>query len=154
MKVPVYSKEGKKKGEIVLNPEIYSRRVDKRLLELAKKAYSANLRRGTHDTKVRKEVRGGGRKPWKQKGTGRARAGSTRSPIWRGGGTIFGPHPRSYYVDMPNSMRRQALASALSHKAGEKNLFLVEDFKLASAKTKAWVEIIKAMPLKNKEPYV
>src|SRR5574343_1491268 len=96
MKALLYSKEGKKKVEVVLNPAVYGVRINDRLLELVRNAYSANLRKGTVDTKTRGEVRGGGKKPWKQKGTGRARHGSPRSPIWVGGGTVFGPHPRDY----------------------------------------------------------
>src|SRR3989338_8326382 len=138
MKAQVYSKKGNKKGEVVLNPEIFAARVNKRLLELVANAYSANRRRGTADTKTRKEVRGGGKKPWKQKGTGRARHSSIRSPIWRGGGTVFGPHPRSYYVAMPQTMRRQALISALSFRGDQKNVFLLEDVNLETAKTKEW----------------
>ncbi len=150
MKVPLYSKEGKKKGEVVLNPEIFSARVNKRLLHLVQKAYAANLRRGTADTKTRKEVRGGGKKPWRQKGTGRARHGSIRSPIWKGGGVVFGPHPRDYDVNLPKTMRLKALISALSLKAQEKNLLLLEEVKLETPKTKEWVERVKALPLQNK----
>ena len=150
MKAILYSKEGKKKGEVVLNPDIFASRVNARLLELVKNAYSANLRHGTADTKTRKEVRGGGKKPWKQKGTGRARHGSIRSPIWKGGGVVFGPHPRSYYVNLPKSMRRQALISALSLKGEQKNIFLLEDVKLQTPKTKEWAEIVKSLPLEGK----
>lgn len=150
MKASVYSKKGKKKDEIVLNPEIFAARINERLLELVKNAYAANLRRGTHDTKTHKEVSGGGKKPWKQKGTGRARQGSIRSPQWRGGGIVFGPHPRSYVVNLPNTMRRQALICALSLKGEQKNLLLLEDVKLDSAKTKEWAEIVKSLPLDGK----
>lgn len=150
MKAPLYSKEGKKKGEVVLNPEIYASRINERLLQLIRNGYSANLRHGTADTKTRKEIRGGGKKPWRQKGTGRARHGSIRSPIWRGGGTVFGPHPRDYYVNMPKTMRRQAIVSALSLKAEQKNILLLEDIVLKAAKTKEWAEIMKALPLQGK----
>lgn len=150
MKAPVYSKKGNKKGELVLTPEIFAARVNKRLLELVHRAYAANLRKGTADTKVRKEVRGGGKKPWKQKGTGRARHGSIRSPIWRGGGITFGPHPRSYYTAMPKLMRNQALISALSLRGSQKNLLVLEDVGLMTGKTKEWAEIIKALPLQGK----
>ena len=150
MKAPLYSKKGNKKDEVVLNPEVFAARVNERLLELVRNAYSANLRHGTADTKVRKEVRGGGKKPWKQKGTGRARHGSIRSPIWKGGGVVFGPHPRSYYVALPKEMRKQALISALSLKGDQKNILLLEDAKLQTAKTKEWTEIIKALPLDGK----
>ena len=150
MKAPVYSKEGKKKGELILNPEIYGARVNDRLLELVRNAYSANLRHGTADTKTRKEVSGGGKKPWKQKGTGRARHGSTRSPIWKGGGVSFGPHPRSYYVELPRTMKRAALISALSWRAAQKNLFVLEEVKLEKPKTRELVEIIGQLPLAEK----
>ncbi len=150
MKATLYSKEGKKKDEVVLNPEIFAARINERLLELVKNAYSANLRRGTADTKVRKEVRGGGKKPWRQKGTGRARHSSIRSPIWKGGGVVFGPHPRSYYVNMPRTMRREALISALSLRGEQKNVLLLEDAKLETPKTKEWSEIVKALPLEGK----
>ncbi len=150
MKAIVYSKEGKKKGEVVLNPAIFAAQVNARLLELVRNAYSANLRRGTADTKVRKEVRGGGKKPWKQKGTGRARHSSIRSPIWRGGGTVFGPHPRSYFVNMPRTMRRTSLISALSLRGEQKNILILEDVKLESPKTKEFAEIVKSLPLDEK----
>jgi len=150
MKAVVYTKEGKKKDEIVLNPAIYAARVNVRLLQEVRNAYAANLRRGTADTKTRKEVRGGGKKPWKQKGTGRARAGSIRSPIWRGGGTVFGPHPRDYTVHLPSSMRRQAIISALSLRAGQKNLVLLESANMDAPKTKEWTQLIRALPIKEK----
>ncbi len=151
MKATLYSKDGHKKGEVVLNPDIYSARVNHRLLELVKTGYAANLRHGTADTKTRKEVRGGGKKPWRQKGTGRARHGSIRSPIWKGGGVTFGPHPRDYFIRLPQNMRREALISALSLKGEEKNVFLLEDAKLESPKTKEWVQVVKALPLEKKQ---
>ena len=150
MKAPVYSKQGNKKGEVVLNPAVFAARVNERLLELIRNAYSANLRHGTADTKTRKEVQGGGKKPWKQKGTGRARQGSIRAPQWRGGGIVFGPHPRSYYVNLPQGMRRQALVSALSLRGEQKNLVVLEDAQLETPKTKEWVDIIEALPLDGK----
>ena len=150
MKAPVYSKQGDKKGEMVLNPEIFAARINERLLELIRNAYSANLRHGTADTKVRKEVQGGGKKPWRQKGTGRARQGSIRAPQWRGGGIVFGPHPRSYYVSLPKAMRKQALVSALSMRGEQKNVMVLEDAQLETAKTKEWSEIMNALPLDGK----
>ncbi|MCM8775373.1 MAG: 50S ribosomal protein L4 [Candidatus Omnitrophica bacterium] len=150
MKAPIYSKEGKKKGDLVLNPGIFNVRVNDRLIELVRNAYSANLRRGTADTKTRKEVRGGGKKPWRQKGTGRSRHGSSRSPIWRGGGTVFGPHPRDYSVRMSKEIRRKALLSVLSLRAGQKNVLVLEDVKLESPKTKEFVDIVKSLPLAGK----
>lgn len=150
MKALLYSKEGKKKKEIVLNPEIYGVRINARLLELVRNAYSANLRKGTAKTKTRGEVRGGGKKPWKQKGTGNARHGSIRSPIWRGGGIVFGPQPRDYSVHLPQALRLQALKVMLSKKAHEKNLALLESVKLETPKTKEWAAIIKTLPVHQK----
>jgi len=150
MKVLLYSKEGKKKQEVVLNPEIYGARANDRLLELVRNAYSGNLRKGTVDTKTRGEVRGGGKKPWKQKGTGRARAGSSRSPIWVGGGTVFGPHQRDYTVNLSKTIRNLALRVMLSKRAGEKNLILLEAVKFETPKTKEFAAIVKALPLLKK----
>ena len=146
----LFSKEGKEKEEVALNQKIFGARVNSRLLELAEKAYAANLRRGTASTKTRGEVRGGGKKPWRQKGTGRARHGSIRSPIWKGGGVAFGPRPRDYSVFLSNSMKRTALISALSLRAKEKNILLLEDTKLKAPKTKEFVKILKALPLEKK----
>ncbi|MFA5160049.1 MAG: 50S ribosomal protein L4 [Candidatus Omnitrophota bacterium] len=150
MKVLLYSKEGKKKQEVVLNPEIYGVRANNRLLELVRNAYSGNLRKGTVDTKTRGEVRGGGKKPWKQKGTGRARHGSIRSPIWVGGGTVFGPHQRDYTVSLSKTIRNLALRVMLSQRAGEKNLILLETVKLETPKTKEFAAIAKALPVMKK----
>ncbi|HOW88158.1 MAG TPA: 50S ribosomal protein L4 [Candidatus Omnitrophota bacterium] len=150
MKVLLYSREGKKKQEVVLNPDIYGVRANDRLLELVRNAYAGNLRKGTADTKTRGEVRGGGKKPWKQKGTGRARHGSTRSPIWVGGGTVFGPHPRDYSVSLSKTIRNQALKVMLSKRAGEKNLMLLEALKLETPKTKEFAAIVKALPIPEK----
>ena len=155
MKVLLYSKEGKKKQEVVLNPEIYGVRANDRLLELVRNAYSGNIRKGTVDTKTRGEVRGGGKKPWKQKGTGRARHGSIRSPIWVGGGTVFGPHQRDYTVNLSKTIRNLALRVMLSKRAGEKNLVLLESLKLETPKTKEFAVIAKALPiLKKRALYV
>lgn len=150
IQVPFYSKTGDQKRKASLKEEIFGVRVNQRLLELAENAYTANLRHGTASTKTRGEVRGGGRKPWRQKGTGRARAGSIRSPIWRGGGIVFGPRPRDYSVALPEEMKRQALISALSLRAGEKNLYLLEETPLKSGKTKEFVRLLKALPLEKK----
>lgn len=150
MKVLLYSKEGKKKQEVVLNPEIYGVRANPRLLELVRNAYSGNLRKGTVDTKTRGEVRGGGKKPWKQKGTGRARAGSSRSPIWVGGGTVHGPHQRDYTVNLSKAIRNLALKVMLSKRAGEKNVMLLEAVKFETPKTKEFAAIVEALPLAKK----
>jgi len=141
---------GKEKKEISLNKEIFGAPVNERLLKLVEKAMSANLRSGTASTKTRGEVRGGGKKPWKQKGTGRARAGSSRSPIWKGGGVAFGPRPRDYSVSLPEGMKKSALISALSLRAKEKNILCLEDTQLTAPKTKEFVKILRALPLEEK----
>ena len=150
MKAPLYSKQGNKKGEVVLNPEIFAARVNKRLIELVRNAYAANLRHGTADTKTRKEVRGGGKKPWRQKGTGRARQGSTRSPLWVGGGVVFGPKPRDFSYFIPKKIRRLALKESLKAKHEDKNLVFIVDIKQPFEKTKEFAKILKALKLQGK----
>jgi len=105
----------------------------------------ANGRQGTASTKTRSEVRGGGRKPWRQKGTGRARQGSTRAPQWEGGGVVFGPHPRSFRIDMPRKQRRLALRSALSAKAQDGGLLVLESFEIEAPKTRAVADLIRGV---------
>ena len=107
----------------------------------------ANQRKGTHDTKTRGEVRGGGKKPWRQKGTGRARQGSTRAPHWRTGGVVFGPHPRSYHRDLPRKMRAVAMRSALSAKVRDSALTVVDGLSVATGKTKEMVKLLGALGL-------
>lgn len=147
LKVPVFKKTGEKSGEIELPQEIFGASVNRRLLNVVLTGYGRNQRRGTHETKERKFVSGGGRKPWKQKGTGRARAGSSRSPLWRGGGTTFGPHPRDYSVSIPKELKRQALISALSRKAGEGNVVVMDEVAVEKGKTKELVGMIEALKL-------
>jgi large subunit ribosomal protein L4 len=127
---------GKKVGTMSLSDEVFAAPVKKHLMHDAVKNYMAGWRRGTHDTKNRMEVSGGGKKPWKQKHTGRARVGDNRSPLWRKGGTVQGPHPRDYSYDLPKEIRRGALRSALSQKVKDDRLVLVDDLKLKVAKTK------------------
>ncbi|HHY92606.1 MAG TPA: 50S ribosomal protein L4, partial [Firmicutes bacterium] len=115
-RVPVYNLKGETVGEIELSDSVFAVPMNSGLIHQAVVRHLANQRLGTADTKTRAEVSGGGRKPWRQKGTGRARQGSTRSPLWRHGGVVFGPHPRSYAQDMPRKMRRLALKVALSEK--------------------------------------
>jgi large subunit ribosomal protein L4 len=105
----------------------------------------ANGRQGTSSTKTRSEVRGGGRKPWRQKGTGRARQGSTRAPHWEGGGVVFGPHPRSFRIDMPRKQRRLALRSALSAKAQDGGLLVLESFEIETPRTKAVADLMRGV---------
>lgn len=150
LKLDVYGTSGEKTGDsVVLPEEIFGARVNQRLLDDVVRSYAANQRRGTHSTKRRAEVSGGGKKPWKQKGTGRARIGSIRAPHWRGGGTVFGPHPRDYSVHIPKQLRKAALISALSAKAAQENLVILESLELSSAKTKELSGAIKGLKLNN-----
>jgi len=144
-KISVLNKKGSQVETLELNPQIFASRVNARLLELVNIAYAGNKRQGNASTKGRKEVRGGGRKPWRQKGTGRARAGSIRSPIWRGGGITFGPKPRSYTTNLSNTMKREALRSALGLRFQANKILVLDDFSLKSAKTKEFAGILKAL---------
>lgn len=136
MKIDVFNMEGQKVSELELPAAIFEAKINVDLMHQAFVRQMANARLGTHDTKLRGEVAGGGRKPWKQKGTGRARQGSTRAAQWVGGGRIFTPHPRSYDQKMPLKMRRAALRSALTVKAAEFGIVLVDNMFLAEPKTK------------------
>jgi large subunit ribosomal protein L4 len=144
MKVDKYSIDGKVVGSVELSDSVFGAEVNDTLIYELIKSANANLRQGTHKTKGRSEVSGGGAKPWKQKGTGRARAGSSRSPIWKGGGTIFGPVPRSYRIDLPRTLKRSAYRALLSLKAKQGSIKVLEDFK-ASGKTKEVAGIGKAL---------
>jgi len=131
-------------GRVAL-PAVFGGRVNDWVLFEQVVAQRASRRRGTAATKTRAEVRGGGKKPWKQKGTGRARAGSTRSPIWRGGGTTFGPQPRSYAYRLPKQARRAALCSALAQKARDGEVRVIDGISLEAPKTKDLVRILSAL---------
>ena len=145
MNVDVMDMNGKKVGTTDLPADIFEAPVRRDLMHQAFVRQMANARLGTHKTKTRSEVRGGGRKPWRQKGTGRARQGSIRSAQWVGGGKIHTPRPRDYTKDMPRKMRRAALRSALSVKAAEEALVLVEGLALENPKTKAMAEAIRTL---------
>lgn len=142
MQVPVYNIQGQKVSETELRDDIFAAPVSEGLMHQAYLRQMANARLGTHKAKGRSEVSGGGRKPWRQKGTGRARQGSIRAAQWRGGGIIFGPTPRSYEQRMPRKMRHQALRSALSVKAAESQLVLLDSLELAAPKTKEVLHIL------------
>jgi large subunit ribosomal protein L4 len=131
----VYDREGKESGQIELPPSVFNAPVNEAVLHQAVRRQLANDRQGTHQTKTRGDVSGGGKKPWKQKGTGRARQGSTRAPQWRHGGIVFGPHPRTYEQKMPRKQRRLALRSALSVKSQEGAVRIVEEIALEAPKT-------------------
>lgn len=142
-KIDVFNLQGDKVKEMPLNKELWEKEPNDAVLYDAIRLSRNSLRQGTHDTKTRSEVSGGGKKPWRQKGTGRARQGSTRAPHWPGGGVVFGPHPRSYSFKMNKKERRLALKSALAYKFKEKELLVVENFEVATKKTKDMVKIME-----------
>ena len=145
MLVDVFNMEGQKVSTVELSPSIFEAPVFEDLMHQAVVRQMANARLGTHDTKTRAEVSGGGRKPWRQKGTGRARQGSTRAPHWKGGGGAHTPHPHSYYLSMPRKMRQAALRSALSAKAAEASIVVVDELKLAEPKTRLMATALNAL---------
>ncbi|MBC8499393.1 MAG: 50S ribosomal protein L4 [Candidatus Atribacteria bacterium] len=139
----VHNINGENVGEVSLKDSIFNTKINKYLVHQVIKYYLANRRRGTASTKNRSEVRGGGAKPWKQKGTGRARAGTNRSPIWVGGGTVFGPAPRDYSFSLPKKMKVAALKSALSDKLENKEIIIIDELLLKENKTSEMVKILK-----------
>ncbi|WP_077706774.1 50S ribosomal protein L4 [Virgibacillus dokdonensis] len=144
-KVALLKQDGAQAGELELNEAVFGIEPNEHVLHDAVVMQRASLRQGTHAVKNRSEVRGGGRKPWRQKGTGRARQGSIRSPQWVGGGTVFGPTPRSYSYKLPKKVRRLALKSALSSKTKENNLVVLESLIFAEPKTKEAVKMLAAL---------
>jgi large subunit ribosomal protein L4 len=149
IRVPLYSQAKAAVGEVELPAAIFASPMRSHLLYETVKMQLANRRRGTHSTKTRAFVRGGGKKPWKQKGTGRARQGSTRATQWVGGATVFGPLPRDYSYRMPATARRQALCVALSAKSREERLLVVDKLEVASGKTKDMVKAIEALGVRS-----
>lgn len=149
-KVQVMNMQGTPVGELELNEQVFGLEPNTSVMHSAVVAQMANQRVGTHSTLGRSEVRGGGRKPWRQKGTGRARAGTIRSPLWRGGGIIFGPKPRDYSKKLPKKAKRLALCSALSSKVNENNLIVVDELNFSAPKTKEMVKLLEALKINNK----
>ena len=147
----VFDLTAKEVGEIELNEAIFGVEVHSSLMHQAMVMQLANQRLGTAATKTRAMVRGGGRKPWRQKGTGRARAGTTRSPIWIGGGVVFGPHPRSYVKQMPRKARRLALKSALSAKVIASELLVLDGMQFEAPKTKQVLALMKAFEIESQK---
>jgi len=145
----VLDQSGQKVGELALKEEIFSGEVKPHLIHEVVKMQLANRRAGTASTKNRSAVRGGGRKPWRQKGTGRARVGTIRSPLWRGGGVVFGPTPRDYSYKVPKKVRKGALRSAVALKAQEGKLVVVDKFELPEAKTKEFAKILKDLSIQE-----
>jgi len=147
LSLPVLSIQGKEVEKIELAKRVFDGKISEALIHQAVVTYLANQRKGLASTKTRGEVRGGGIKPWRQKGTGRARVGSIRSPLWRGGGVTFGPKPHSYYKDLPQKMKTMALKSALNAKLRDKEILILSDLKVASHKTKDFSKIVKSLKL-------
>ncbi|ALS01971.1 50S ribosomal protein L4 [Enterococcus silesiacus] len=148
--VALFKQDGTQNGEITLNEEIFGIEPNESVVYDAIIMQRASLRQGTHSVKHRGEVRGGGRKPWRQKGTGRARQGSIRSPQWRGGGVVFGPTPRSYSYKLPKKVRRLAMKSVLSDKVAENNLVAVEALGFDAPKTKEFKQVLSNLSIDAK----
>ncbi|MBK9249692.1 MAG: 50S ribosomal protein L4 [Ignavibacteria bacterium] len=149
MLVNVLNIKGQNTSQIELPDDVFGIQPHEHAMHLAVRVYLSNQRQGTHKTKTRTEVSGGGKKPWKQKGRGTARAGSTRSPVWVGGGTVHGPKPHLYKLDLPKKVRRLARKSAFSLRLQENNLIVVEDLAFHEIKTKQMSDIVKSLNLIN-----
>ncbi|KOR76392.1 50S ribosomal protein L4 [Paenibacillus solani] len=149
-KVALYNVSGSQVGEVELNEAVFGIEPNTHVLHSAVLLQRASLRRGTHKVKGRSEVRGGGRKPWKQKGTGRARQGSIRSPQWKGGGVVFGPTPRSYTFKLPKKVRRLAIKSALSSKVMDNAIIVLDQLTLNAPKTKEFASILSNLKVGRK----
>ena len=155
MLIDVYKIDGTLSGDKVeLTDSVFGIEPNDHVIYLSVKAYLANQRQGTHKSKERAEVSGGGKKPWKQKGRGGARAGTTRSPLWVGGGTIFGPRPRDYRQDLPKKVKALARRSALSYKVKDEQLLVVDDFNFENPKTQSFLSILKALKIDGKKTLV
>ncbi len=148
--VSVFNMEGEQVGTLELSEAVFGVPVNEAVLHEVVVMQMANRRKGTADTKTRGEVRGGGRKPWRQKGTGRARAGSSRSPIWRGGGIVFGPHPRDYSYKVPAKVRRLALKSALSAKVSGNEVVVLDRLSFEQPRTKDMIRVLEKLSVTGK----
>lgn len=148
-KVSVYNMKGSEVGEIELNDAVFGVEVNEHLVHLAVVSQLANKRQGTQSAKTRSEVSGGGKKPWKQKGTGHARQGSTRSPQWTGGGVVFAPKPRDYSIKLNKKEKQLALKSALTSRVQENKFIVVDEIKLDSIKTKNFAEALDSLKVKK-----
>ena len=149
-KVALFNIDGSQVGEVELNDAVFGIEPNMHVLHQAVLLQRASLRRGTHKVKGRSEVRGGGRKPWKQKGTGRARQGSIRSPQWKGGGVVFGPTPRSYTFKLPKKVRRLAIKSALSSKVIDNAIIVLDQLTMNAPKTKEFASILSNLKVGRK----
>lgn len=150
MEVEVRSLSGENVGRMELDDRVFGIEPNRAVVHQVVVAQLANMRQGTADTLTRAEVRGGGSKPWRQKGTGRARQGSRRAPHWRGGGIVFGPHPRSYRQEVPRKMRRLALRSSLSDKVATGELVVVDRFVVEDGRTKTLIQILGTLGVEGK----
>ena len=148
-KIDMLNREGSSVGEVELNDAIFMNQINVPLMHQAIRVYLASLRRGTHSVKGRSDVSGGGKKPWRQKGTGRASFGSSRNPVWRGGGVAFGPVTRDHAISMPKKMRRAALLSALSSKLADGSIIVVDDLAMDTIKTKEIARIMNNLGAAN-----
>lgn len=148
--ITLFKQDGSQAGEITLNDEVFAIEPNENAIYDVVIMQQASLRQGTHKVKGRSEVSGGGRKPWRQKGTDRARQGSIRSPQWVGGGRAFGPTPRSYAYKLPRKVRRLALRSALSNKVAENNFIVVDELAFETPKTKLFQEVLNNLQVENK----
>ena len=148
-KVSVYNMKGEQVGDIELKAEIFDAPINEHLLHQAVVAQLANKRQGTQSAKTRSEVSGGGRKPWRQKGTGHARQGSIRAPQWTGGGVVFAPKPRDYEIRLNKKEKRIALKSALASRVQEEKFFVIDELKVDEIKTKTMVELLNGLNVKK-----
>lgn len=146
-----YEKDGTQAGTVDLPASLFASEVNEHAVHQAVVVYLANQRQGTANTRERSDVRGGGRKPYRQKGTGRARAGTIRSPLWRGGGTTFGPHPRDYRMKLTKRTKRLALCSSLTSRASDGAVSVIKSLEFSEPKTKAFAEIMKNMDATHKK---
>ena len=154
LETPVYNMAGEQVGTRDLDDSIFGIEPNRAVMYQALRRQLANARLGTHQTKTRGEVSGGGRKMWRQKGTGRARQGSRRAPHWKGGGTVFGPHPRKYTQAMPRRMRRLAVRSALSVKRGEEQIILLDELRLEETRTRAVLDLLEKLHVADRRTLV
>ncbi|MCK4606540.1 MAG: 50S ribosomal protein L4 [candidate division Zixibacteria bacterium] len=151
MNVKLYNQNGEEIGTVELKPELFEVEPNEALVHQYIVNYLARQRQGNASTKGRTDVRGGGRKPWRQKGTGRARAGTIRSPLWRGGGIVFGPKPRSYGSNLPRKMKRCAIRSVFSDKARSERIKVLDRIELEETKTKAFVNMMTKLDIEGKK---
>lgn len=152
--IPLYDMSGKEIGTFALDKKIFTGQVHKGALYQTIRMYNANKRQGNASTKTRGDVSGGGKKPWRQKGTGRARAGSSRSPLWRGGGSVFGPHPRDFHYTIPKKIKRLAFVSSLNSKLNDNKVKGIDALTMKEPKTKRFKAVLDALRLSGRSLFV